>query len=63
MRNNHIIYILINKRKKKAKNNINKNVNLLSILIKENMYKEFYLAYLNANYKKTAGTYNKLYSK
>ncbi len=27
------------------------------------MYKEFYLAYLNANYKKTAGTYNKLYSK
>jgi len=63
VRNNHIIYILINKRKKKAKNNINKNVNLLSILIKENMYKEFYLAYLNANYKKTAGTYNKLYSK
>ncbi len=61
--NDHIVHVLMNERKEKAKNNINKNVNLLSVLIEENMYKEFYLAYLDASHKKTASTYDKLCSK
>ncbi len=63
MGNNHIVHVLMNERKKKAKNNINKNVNSLPILIEENMYKEFCLAYLDASHKKTADIYDKLHNK
>jgi len=63
MENDYIVHILMNERKEKAKNNINKNVNLLSVLIEENMYKEFCLIHLDASHKKTADTYDKLHSK
>ena len=61
-----LIFVILlwemNERKEKA-NNINKNVNSLPILIEENIYKEFCLAHLDTSHKKTAGTYDKLYSK
>src|SRR3989337_1654016 len=61
--NDHIVHISRTEREEKAKNNINKNVNSLPVLIVENMYKEFCLAHLDASHKKTAGTYDKLRSK
>ena len=61
--NDHIVHVLMNERKEKAKNNINKNVNSLPILIEENIYKEFCLAHLDVSHKKTASTYDKLCSK
>ena len=61
--NDYIVHVLMTERKEKAKNNINKNVQSLPVLIVENMYKEFCLAHLDASHKKTAGTYDKLRSK
>jgi len=43
--NDHIVHVLMNERKEKAKNNINKNVNSLPVLIEENMYKKFCFTY------------------
>src|ERR1044071_3775782 len=48
VRNDYIVHVLMTEKKEKAKNNINKNVQSLPVLIVENMYKEFCLAHLDA---------------
>ncbi|RIA84369.1 hypothetical protein C1645_832384 [Glomus cerebriforme] len=45
-----------------AKNNINRNVHSLPVLVREDMYRVFCLAHLDVSHKKGAGTYNKLRS-
>jgi hypothetical protein len=58
----HIVHVKLNNRKENAKNNINKNIHSLPVLIKENMYTVFCSAHLDVSHKKLAGTYDKLRS-
>jgi hypothetical protein len=60
--NDTIVHIKLSQRKEKAKNNINKNVHSLPVLIREDMYRVFCLAHLEVSHKKSAGTYDKLRS-
>ena len=57
-----IVHVKLNDRKESAKNNINRNIHSLPILIRENLYKEFCSAHLDVSHKKVLGTYDKLRS-
>ncbi|CAI2196554.1 494_t:CDS:1, partial [Funneliformis geosporum] len=61
--NDHVVHISFNNRTTGARNNVNKNIRSLSVLIKENMYKVFCLAYTEVNHKKIASIYEKLHNK
>src|SRR5436305_7134417 len=58
----HVIHIKLNDRKENAKNNINKHIHSLPVLIRENMYTAFCSAHLDVSHKKLTGTYDKLRS-
>ena len=60
--NDHIVHIKLNNRKENAKNNINKNIHSLPVLVREDMYRVFCLAHLDVSHKKVLGTYDKLRS-
>ncbi len=57
-----IVHVKLNSRKENAKNNINRNIHSLPVLIRENMYTVFCAAHLDVSHKKLAGTYDKLRS-
>ncbi|CAI2182767.1 7869_t:CDS:10, partial [Funneliformis geosporum] len=58
--NDHVVHISFNNRTTGARNNVNKNIRSLPVLIKENMYKVFCLAHTEVSHKKIASTYEKL---
>ncbi|CAI2198274.1 17937_t:CDS:2, partial [Funneliformis geosporum] len=58
--NDHVVHISFKNRITDAKNNVNKNIRSLPVLIKENMYKVFCLAHTEVSNKKIASTYEKL---
>ena len=58
----HIVHVKLSNRKENARNNINKNIHSLPVLVRENMYTVFCSAHLDVSHKKLAGTYDKLRS-
>jgi hypothetical protein len=58
----HVVHVKLNNRTENAKNNINKHIHSLPVLIRENMYAVFCSAHLDVSHKKLAGTYDKLRS-